>query len=272
MKKIIVFLISLVFLSGCIDYSSTVKLNKDGSGTIEETVLMSNMMTQMMKSFSQSSNDSTSNQNEFSLLDEDQLIQQAKEMGNGVKFLNAEEVTLDGKEGYKAYYSFDNIESLKLSDNPQEKIPADDMMMEEETEETPENITFSFTKGNPASLEIIFPQEDENTEEVMDSLDLGIDSTDAQMMGEQMKMFMKDFRVSMKLQVNGDIEETNAEYVDGNTITMFEMDFATLMKFPEKYEKFQKINPNSIYEIKDLLGDVPGFKLELNRKVYVKFD
>lgn len=271
MKKLVLILLSVFFVSGCIDYSSTVKLNSDGSGTIEETVLMSGMLIQMMNSFAQSFGDSVEAENEFDIFDEQELIDQAAEMGKGVKYLRGEKVTVEGKEGYKAYFSFENVNDLKLSDSPDEKIPADDMMMNEEDETT--YITFNFSEGNPSMLEIIFPEEETEESEVEYETAPGSDTLDTDMMmEEQMKMLFRDFKVSMKMEFDGDIEETNASYVDGNKITFFEMDFAELLDHPEKYEKFKEIEPNSLSEVKDLLEEVPGFKVELNKKVYVKFD
>lgn len=271
MKKTILLLVSMSFLFiGCIDYSSTVKLNSDGSGTIEETVLVSGAFIQMINSFAQSFGDSSETENDFDIFDEEELKKEASSIGEGVKYVSGEKIKADGREGYKAFYSFEDISKLRLSDSPQDKIPSDDMMMGEESDE--EYITFNFEKGNPAILEVFFPEE-----EMEDENDVDIESEDEgemndDMMAEQMKMFLKDFRISINLEVNGDIEETNATNVEGNTVTFFKMDFGELLNMPEKFKELQKTEPKTITEAKEMIKDIPGFKIEMNDKIFVKFD
>ena len=57
-KLVAVAIFLLVFLSGCFQIERVINVNKDGSGTIEETVLMSqefiNQIKQMATSFDQS--------------------------------------------------------------------------------------------------------------------------------------------------------------------------------------------------------------------------
>src|SRR5690554_4139896 len=167
-------LVNIVLLTGCIEYTSTVKLNTDGSGTVEETVLLSNVVKEMMASFAQGFSDSSDADTGFELFDEKELKQQAAQMGEGVTYLKGEKIRLNGKEGYKALYKFNDITKLKLSDNPSNKIPGDDMMMQEQTAD--ENyITFNFTKGMPAVLEIIFPQEIEDAYD--NDIDIGNEET-----------------------------------------------------------------------------------------------
>lgn len=271
MRKIIAVLVGITFLFvGCIDYSSTVKLNSDGGGTIEETVLVSGAFLQMMNSFAQSFGDSSETENSFDIFDEDELEQQALDIGEGVKYVSGEKIKVDGREGYKAIYSFEDVSKLKLSDNPEEKMPGDEMMDDGEAEGN--FITFNFTKGNPATLEVFFPEEkvEEGTE--VETGDEYEEETSDEMMDEQMKMIMKDFRFSMNLEVNGDIVETNATNVDGNVITFFKMDFGELLNMPEKFKELQKSEPKTMSEAKEFMKDIPGFKLEMNNKIFVIFD
>jgi len=271
MKKTIIILVSISFLFvGCIDYSSTVKLNSDGSGTIEEAVLVSGAFLQMMNSFAQSFGDSSETENSFDIFDEDELKQQALDIGKGVKYVSGEKIKVDNREGYKAIYSFEDVSKLKLSENPEEKMPGDEMMDDGEAESG--FITFNFKKGNPATLEVFFPEEKVEEESEVETGDEYEGGTSDEMMDEQMKMIMKDFRFSMNLKVNGDIVETNATNVDGNVVTFFKMDFGELLNMPDKFKELQKKEPKSMGEAKEMLKDIPGFKVEMNDKIFVKFD
>lgn len=272
MKKLaLVFLLSFL-MSGCIDYTSTIKLNNDGSGTIEETVLMSDLFFQMMKSFAESFADTVLTDDDFSLFDEDQLKMQAGDMGVAVKYLSGEKVKINGKEGYKALFSFDDISGVRITENPDDKMPKDEMIENDAAAEKEEYITFNFTKGNPSILEINFPKEIEKNivdENIGDSTNV---NSENEMMDEQTKEFLMDFKVLMNLQINGNIVETNATFHEDNIITFLQMDFGKLMENPDKFDEIQKQEPESMREIKELIKNIPGFKVELNEKVIVKIN
>ncbi len=84
--------------------------------------------------------------------------------------------------------------------------------------------------------------------------------------------FMKDMNAKFEIRVDGKITNTNATHVDGNTITIFDIDFAQLISDKDKLEEFKKFNPKSFEEVKKLVSDIPGIKVELNKEVYIEFE
>ena len=64
---LVIVLVSL-FLSGCIEIQTKVSVNKDGSGTVEETVLMSNEMIKMMNEFMSGFASDTTKTEEFEII------------------------------------------------------------------------------------------------------------------------------------------------------------------------------------------------------------
>ena len=57
--KVVLFLFTAVLFTGCLEVDTTIHLNKDGSGTLEESVLMSSQVIEMISAFA-ASFDSTS--------------------------------------------------------------------------------------------------------------------------------------------------------------------------------------------------------------------
>lgn len=49
------------------------------------------------------------------------------------------------------------------------------------------------------------------------------------------------------------------------------MDFSKLLQNEKEFETFAKKEPETVEETKELLKNLPGFKVEMNRKVTVKF-
>ena len=113
MKKLFasltIFFVALV-IAGCVDVETKIKVNKDGSGTIEETMLMSSEMVEMMKQFMSGFATDSTNTQEFNLYNEEDLKNKASDYGEGVVFLSGKELKKDGREGYTAIYSFRRFE------------------------------------------------------------------------------------------------------------------------------------------------------------------
>ena len=262
--KILPILFIILSLTGCIDVQYKMNLKSDGSGTIVETVYMNTATVQMIKGFMAMSGDSTK-QEEFSLLDEVELRNEAIQLGEGVKYVSGEELKDNGREGYRAIYEFEDVNKIKMDQDISDKAPS----MGGENEETPEDdITFRFTKGDPATLIIFMPKEDEENGFEDDSAV----EEDVEEWTEEMKTMMKDFRISIQIDVDGDLVETNASYVDGSTITIMEMSFNELLKDPEQFKKLKNLDDASYEETKELLKDIPGIKFETNEKVEVVFE
>lgn len=277
MRKYLIILItiSLFFLSGCLDVETKINLNPDGSGTIEETILMSNAVVDMMKSFASMSGEAEEDE-EFSIYDEAEIKNEAAEYGEGVSLLKSEPINDNGKQGYKAVFSFDDINKIMLDQNPTDKMSG--MGMEDDEKEQEEPIRFTFEKGNPSVLTINLPESEleeddefEEEEEYEDEWDNEEDES-ADEWTEEAKEMMKDMRVKMSINFNGDIIETNATNVEGSEVVLLEMDFGKLMEDPEKLELLKNNEPETLEEAKEMLGDIEGFKFEFNRKVETKFE
>ena len=152
-KTHFLFFILFALLTGCIDLDLKVKVKPNGSGTIEETVIIGTALMEILSSFTALDED-TSKLNSFDIMDEQQLKHNAQEIGENVTYIKSERIIKDEKRGYKAYYTFKNIKDIKLNEDPSGKLPSE---IENETESSKENdfITFGFQKGElstPAPL------------------------------------------------------------------------------------------------------------------------
>ena len=269
--KFVLFLFTAVFFTGCLEVNTTIHLNKDGSGTLDETVLMSNQVIQMISAFATSFDTTGADTNKFTLFRPDDLKNDTSKYGHGINYVSGSEVKTDDREGYKVTYSFENINDLKINQNPNSKIDVQGVEMEEDT--TNEFLHFDFNPGSPATLTIKIPsQKDQDvtdetsSQEEQDSL-----STNDQQM-EALTKLMRDMRIVLNLDVNGNITSTNASYVNGSQITLFDINFNELLDNPEKLKMFKKENPKNLEEIKKIMENLPGIKIELNNDVRVSFE
>jgi hypothetical protein len=258
------------FLSGCIEVNTTIKVNADGSGTVEETVFMSNEIINMIKEFA-SSFDSTGTSEEFTLFKESELKEKAANLGEGVEYISGEKITEEGKEGYRAIYSFEDINKLTIDQDPTSRIPDNPEAQQKQPEEY---LTFGFIKGTPSEVIINMPSlqgETETEEEISETESTDTSDSDSTDL-TQLKYFLKDFGFSLKVQVDGTISSTNATYIEGSSITIFSIDFGELLENAEKLKQLEKSNFQNLQQVKDLLIDIPGIKIETNNPVNIKFN
>jgi hypothetical protein len=292
MKAVGIGLILLSFL-GCIQVDTLIKVKSDGSGTIEETVMMSKemvqmmegMMKQMMEGMAEGIEEAGNKPSEkkpeqeqamesFDLFDEAKLKQEAGDMGEGVTYVSGKKISTDTFEGFEAVYAFADINKLKLNQNPSDNMPSDPS--QSGSEEKEEYVTFQFTKGKPATLSVKLPEdepdkkEDAPKPEEMPELSAE-EQQQAAMMLQQMKSMFKGMKIAMAIEVEGNVVETNATHVDGSRVTIMELDFGKLLEMPEKLMEFSQLEPDSVEDAKAFMKDIPGFKVDMNKELTIKF-
>jgi hypothetical protein len=171
-----------VFLSGCIQDTIGIHVKPDGSGTIEETFLLSNSMFDMMESIAggiacpvkeegvQDNKEATkgSTEKEAKQTRDDVLAKMVKDaekrtetFGAAVKFVSAKPVKTDTASGYNAFYSFRDIGEVKVNQNPGNNMDGQESQKSDSQKE--EYLLFKFTRGSPAKLVVILPAQKETS-------------------------------------------------------------------------------------------------------------
>jgi hypothetical protein len=252
---------------------TVITVNKDGSGLVEENIFIGKEIINMFKEFASAFADSTQPQQEFKMFEEEKIKAKASELGEEIEFVSMKNIVTDEKEGYTAIYKFKDLNKVKVNQDPSDEVPMADQEPGSETNN--EFVYFKFIKGKPNRLEFTLPEgkkeeksiNDTKTEQTTDNK-MPPDSAEV----EQMIKVMKDMKAKIEIKIDGEITSTNATHVDGNTITLFDIDFGQLISNKEKFEEFKKVNPDSFEEVKKLLKDIPGIKIELNNEVFVEFE
>lgn len=270
--KVIIAALLVLFLTGCVDTQTIVKVNRDGSGTIEETVIISMGFLELMQGMSGEASDATK---DFNILDKDKLKEKASQIGEGVTLVSAENIKTDSGTGYKATYSFNNISKIKINQNPAENVPTPGPGGPD-AEETGEFITFKFKKGGTSTLEIFKPQEKLSGDQSGGSNGAGAEgagekpAADPGML-DMMRQIYQDMRISIAVDVAGAITSTNAQYRDGSRITIMELDFGKLLEDEERFQELVQADPDTLEETKELFKDLPGMKVEMQDTIKISF-
>jgi hypothetical protein len=259
--KLTVLLLLSLALMGCFESVVLIRVNKDGSGTIEETVAISDSFMELMKSFSGEEAEAEEEVSDEELVDEQQLAEKARSMGEGVRLESAEPVRTDRGAGYKALYSFSDINQVRVNQNPGENVTAPSMGGEQD-EPVEEWLRFVFTKGGTATLQV--EEQEESGEGEVD-----LDSNPEML--EMMRQLYQDMHISIAVEVDGNITETNASYVEGSRVTLMDVDFGKLLEDEQKFKELLSSNPKTIEEMKEVIQDNPGIKVETQESVRVRF-
>ena len=264
LKILFLFLTAVTLLTGCFKVETTVKINKDGSGKIFQTVMMSKTFVEMISQFAGSFDDSSSTE-EFSLFDEEKFIESAKEFGSGVKYVDGEHVSEDGWEGFRTEYTFDDLNKIRLEPEPDDKVS---IGMEEQDveEEDTEYYFFKFIKGDVAEVIIDRPEIEKDIDAEVTEVEGNNDE-----FNEVFLKMMEGMRIDIVLEFEGEIVETNATHVEGSKVTLLAMDFGEIVKNKETLEMLKKSQPDEIEDLEAFVEKIPGMKLEIKKPVSVKF-
>jgi hypothetical protein len=256
-----------ILFSGCIQIETKLFVKKDGSGTIEERVVMSKSFVSMLKEFAQSFQDSTA-QEEFVLFKEAEIMADANNYGADVHYVSHEFIYEENWEGYSAVYSFNDVSKIKLTPDPDDKV---EVGMEQESEAAKDYYYFSFAKGDIAELTIDRPEIEMDKKENEETDDTDSEEVDSEI-GEEFLEMMNGMKIKVKVEVDGNIMNTNASYVEGSEVTLFQMDFSEMMKNKEDFKEFTNKQPGSLEEMKEFLQNFPSIKLEIEKPVKIKFN
>lgn len=264
-RAIALLILSVIIFSGCLKVETNVKVNKDGSGKVYEKVLMSKTFVDMISQFAQSFGD-TSEADEFSLFNEEELKESGKEYGQGVEYVTGKKISTDKWEGFEAVYSFTDLNNIRLKPDPAKKI--DVGMNQDKDDPGEEYYFFKFIKGEVPEVIIDRPDIESKINVDADTTqDVGDDSE----IGEEFFKMMEGMSIKVTMEFDGDIVKTNARYVDDSKITFVEMNIAEMMKKKDEFKEFMNREPENLDELEEFVEEFPGMKIEFQKPVVVKF-
>jgi hypothetical protein len=254
-----------VVASGCLTSITTIKVKKDGSGTIEQSIAMkAEAAAQLAQMTSAFDSDAKGKAVPPELFSEKDMQEAATKFGEGVTFVSSQPIKTKDLVGRAAIYAFTDITKVRVNQKP----PAPKGTSTETQAKAAEDVSFSFVK-NPSGTSVVtvmFPEPDLKKAAGAEKKDET--KPDPQQLA-MMKKMLDGLRIEIGLDVAGSIVKTNSPYVQGSKVTLLEMDFAQLMSNDELLAKV--VNPSSIEDAKKALQGVKGMKVNLDREVMVEF-
>jgi hypothetical protein len=258
--------------AGCLSSTSVIHVRGDGTGTVTNTILLKDSTLQLLNSL-QASNaaedkkETAKGPKEF--FSEEKMREMAPRLGDGVTFQSMQPLKQEGWEGAKVTYAFTDISKVRFNMRSQ---GAADMGGSK-----PELLTFRFARAaaGPANLTIVMPEE--ALKKAMSGEAAKKPASDQDALGkamlEQFKSMFEGMKASVVVEVAGPIVKTDADHVNGSTVTLLAIDFNELMKTSGNLETFAGLADGSVSmaDARAKLKDVKGLVLTLQPEVNVAF-
>ncbi len=289
--KQLLLLLLLLFTAGCMSTDTVIFVKKDGSGTIEMAFMIDKksmkvnerMLAQMNNEKVKLKAKHEKDYKLFDIFDEIRHKEKAKDFGEGVKFLSGEKISNQDFEGYKAIYEFADINKVKFKQNIRSSVPFGPNSMVNNPIKNVSDVTFYFAKGNPSTLIIRLPEKKtvkkkitKKKSKVLLEGDKDVYTVDQGIMAmlTETTNLIGGFRISMAIEVQGTIKETNAIYRQGSRVTLLDLDFAKIFDskvLSQDVKTLLEAKPETMEDLEGLLKDLPDIKIDKNKEVKIMF-
>ncbi len=253
-------LLALLPLVGSLQAETVVRIERDGSGTISETVVLSHEVVEMFASMAPQGQP-------FELRDEQRLRDAAANYGPSVRLLSSRSIETGFGMGYHALYGFDDVESLRIGQDPGASLPGGEAAGAEVPAEV---TTFTLDRSDPARLVIHWGGPDGTSGDAYAEHSGAVDEPDAAAM-EMTRAALQDLEMAIHVEVAGEVLDSNATHVEGGRITLIDIAFGELMENEDALRMMAQQQSRSVSDMKDLLRFVPGLRVEIEPEVEVLF-
>ena len=254
MKKTIK-LLNLLLLAGlltsCLSSGVDIVVNKDGSGEIIQTF-------QIQKEYMAFMNQGET-QTDPNMIDRQALANMAASMGEGVTLKKVEPADAASPYGgYKAYFVFSDISKVRTPSSP--------MTTPGELTDSSDWISFAFKKGGTSTLTVMTTGSDQMDDS--DEMEMTEETTSEEDEGmkEQMKEIYKTMHFWVKIQVNGNISDTNALYSDQSEVIMMDMNFEKIVENDSLFSHLTASANADLEDVRDELEKV-GVRIDDQEKI-----
>ncbi len=245
-------LILAVVLSGCFHIDSLLTVRADGSATLRDEVTFSGMA---LMALAEAAEDEDSPFTEAAMED------RAAALGEGVRVATFEM----REDGYTATFEVDDVRRLRY---------ATPDAFGESDGDGPEGVdlSFGFDEGAASTLRVLVPKPEADDDKTGSDPDAPeVDPQEQARMLAMMRSFFADAHVSVAVEVEGEIEETNASYVDGARVTLFDLPFVAVFDVMEANPELRGREPPEPEAMLDELREVEGVRVERPGTVRVRF-
>jgi len=269
--KMAVLALVATWTVGCISVDSVVKVRPDGTGTLEQTMLINSSAMGMMSMMggAEAGAEAKAKLDPATIFSKEKMAAEAAKLGEGVTFVSSEPVTQGEMKGVKAIYAFKDFNTLKVT-TALPDMEGGSSEMKGKGERLP--MVMSRRGGNALiTLNMLDELAKADAKKDATTKPAGSPEMPKEMMAMLAPMF-KDMRVAIALEPQGTLVRTNATHVAGQRITLFDVAFGEIFADPKGVEKLEALGNNpSIDQIRTALKGMKGIKINEVEKLEIEF-
>lgn len=278
--RVLMLAAALVVATGCMQIENTVTIRPDGSGTINERVVVSPQMSMMMESMAAMDSAADASGQMFS---EDNI--RSRDPYPGTQLQGITMIDDMSGRGYESVYTFADIREVTFRpSSPGEVMPENaqsggNMNIGDSDSSMLKELGMEFTPGSPATLIVRIPRDaisddtDVEMEDMDDEMDMdgdGPDMSDPQEL-RMLRMMFRDARFRVAVNVEGEIVETNATHRSGNTVTLFDFNFGEMVQDTSALRQFMEFSEKKNADPSDI-SNLPGVTVEEQEEITIRFE
>jgi hypothetical protein len=259
--------VAALLAGGCFHSTTLIRINADGSGTIEQTTLVTEAALQQLRQLAAAAGENGKTEDIFS---EDQARQMATALGPDVTVVSSTKIKNADGEGSRAVLAFSDINRLQVKKDP----AAADSAGIDSGVSVASNVHFFFSRTSdgrsllritsPAGQMLRLPQP------TAPAGSGGAPQT--RIAPEQLAMMRQLFagmRVYVGIEPAGQLVKTNSPFVDGQRVTLVEVSLDQLLANETVFSRLQ--GARSVEDAKAAMKDLPGLKIDLDPEITIEF-
>lgn len=249
MLQLILLAATSLMLASCLEVKSTVTVSKDGSATIEESVLVGAQFAALM----QAGGGGPGDQLKGLVMDKAKAEERAKKLGEGVTVKSHEEVkTPDGKSGVKVVFAVADVSKLKY-------VPAEP----EQDGKPSKNLPVTFAVSG-STLTITNPNATKKGGEGAEKPKKSPEEVAQMKMQMAMaKPMLAGMRITVEVKGANGIASSNASHLNDGTVTFMDVQFDKLSDNMDAFaEVMESGEGGSLADVAKKFDKVEGLKLE----------
>jgi hypothetical protein len=253
--RIVCLVAGAAWSGACFQMTTALKVNADGSGTIEHRMLYTTAGLEKLRQLA-----SLGGGRGTDPLSEQQAREMTASIGPGVTYVTSEPITSPLGTGRVTTYAFTDVSKLQISTQP--AAPGGMTIRSQGFSTEPEKITFSLTRdpGGNAVLQINVPEPN-----FVDAL--GSPNATAQI--GMIKSALAGARVLLMVEPAGTVVRSSSPYIEGARVTLLEFDLDQVLKDETLLPRLQQAATEE--EAKAIIKGAAGLKINLDRAITIEF-
>jgi hypothetical protein len=246
-----------LFTTACFQMTTVLKVNADGTGTIDHRMLYTTSALAQLRQFAAFGG---GRGQIVDPLSEQQARSMVESIGPGVSYVSSTPINTAAGRGRETTYAFTDVTQLRISTQP--AAPGGIAIKTPAFSTEAQTVTFSLSRepAGTAVLHIHVPEPN-----FLDALA----SPAAQGQIAMIKTALAGARVLLVAEPAGPVVKTSSPYAEGQRVTLLEVDLDAVLKDETLLPRLQAAKTNE--EAKAVLQNATGLKINLDRDITIEF-